>query len=76
MKRASWLYMFPVLTIPASAQAAETATYEYDALGRLVKTTKSGGPASGTQKTTDYDPAGNRTSKTTTGAPPPPPPSS
>ncbi|MEP3464579.1 MAG: hypothetical protein ABJN65_01015, partial [Parasphingorhabdus sp.] len=59
--------------------AAETTTYQYDALGRLMKSAKVGGPASGTQKTTSYDPAGNRSNQTVTGAtggtaPPPPAP--
>ncbi|MEP2990304.1 MAG: RHS repeat domain-containing protein [Parasphingorhabdus sp.] len=49
--------------------ATETTTYEYDALGRLVKSTKSGGPSSGTEKSTSYDAAGNRTNQTVTGAP-------
>jgi YD repeat-containing protein len=53
--------------------AAETVTYKYDALGRLKQVTKTGGPATGQQTTTTYDPAGNRTNQTTTGAPPPPP---
>jgi len=51
------------------ALATETTTYEYDALGRLVKSTKAGGPSSGTEKATAYDPAGNRTNQTVTGAP-------
>lgn len=55
-------------------QAAENVTHQYDALGRLKQTNKSGGPATGAQNTTTYDPAGNRSNQTTTGAPPPPPP--
>jgi YD repeat-containing protein len=55
---------------------SETITYEYDELGRLKKTTKAGGPATGAQTTTTFDPAGNRTNQTTTGVggvtPPPP----
>lgn len=53
--------------------AADTATYSYDALGRLISTTVSGGPANGSQVSTNYDPADNRTAHTvsaTTGNPP------
>jgi YD repeat-containing protein len=70
--------IYTVVSIPS--HAAETVTHEYDALGRLKKTTKTGGPTAGQQTTTAYDPAGNRTNQTTGGvngvpAPPPPPPS-
>jgi hypothetical protein len=40
---------------------AETATYTYDALGRLVSATYSGGPRDSKQTGLNYDPAGNRT---------------
>lgn len=66
-----------VMTLPSQAAvAAETVTHQYDALGRLVSSTTSGGPTSGMQVGTAYDPAGNRTSQSTSGAPatPPPPP--
>ena len=66
---AAIIYMLPV-----AASAAETVVHEYDELGRLKKTTKSGGPATGSQTTTSYDPAGNRSNQTTSGTPPPPPP--
>ncbi len=63
------------------ANASETITHQYDELGRLISSSKSGGPATGSQTTTAYDPAGNRSNQTTTGAtgggggtPPPPPP--
>jgi hypothetical protein len=49
------------------AAQAETITFEYDELGRLKKTTKSGGPANGTVTSTTFDPAGNRANQTTTG---------
>jgi YD repeat-containing protein len=42
------------------AAAAETVTYTYDALGRLVRTQRSGGPATGVDAQMSYDPAGNR----------------
>lgn len=66
-----------MLTV-GSSQASEAVVYQYDTLGRLVSTTKSGGPATGAQTSTSYDSAGNRTSQTVSGAgggtPPPPPP--
>lgn len=52
------------MILGAGAQASETTTFDYDAQGRLIKTSKSGGPVSGQQKCTDYDPAGNRTNRT------------
>ena len=63
--------------------AAETVTYQYDALGRLAQASKAGGPKSGTKTDTSYDPGGNRSCQSTTGVPggaattgctPPPPP--
>lgn len=44
------------------AQASQTVTYSYDALGRLVGTQAQGGSATGTTQSFQYDPAGNRTS--------------
>ncbi len=66
-------YKLPYLTLAAlalggSAFAAETTTYEYDAQGRLIKSSKAGGPANGKKKCTSYDPAGNRTNQTVTSA--------
>lgn len=49
-----------------SGLAAETTTYSYDALGRLVLTNVSSGPASGEQTALSYDAAGNRTQSTVT----------
>lgn len=55
--------------LPSMAFAqAETTTFEYDAQGRLTKSSKAGGPAAGTVKTTSYDKAGNRTNYSVTGA--------
>jgi hypothetical protein len=54
--------------LPQPAFATETVTYSYDALGRLIKTVRSGGPASGVDASTQYDPAGNRTNVTVGGA--------
>lgn len=47
------------------AQASETATYCYDALGRLTQTGRVGGPATGKTTDTSYDDAGNRSNQTT-----------
>jgi hypothetical protein len=73
MKHVFYLGTAFMLIAGVPASAAETVTHQYDALGRLKRTVKSGGPANGTQTTTNYDPAANRTNQTTTGAPPPPP---
>lgn len=54
--------------VAAPVQAAESVSYTYDALGRLVATTTSGGPNSGMAMGTTFDPAGNRTAYTVTGA--------
>lgn len=62
------------LLIPASAQAAETVTYSYDARGRLVKVARTGTVNNGVNTTYTIDKADNRTNKTTTGSPNPPPP--
>ncbi len=68
-----------IYVLPAPAQASETVTHQYDELGRLISSSKSGGPATASQTTTAYDPAGNRSNQTTSGVsgggtPPPPPP--
>jgi YD repeat-containing protein len=55
--------------MPASLYSAETVTHQYDELGRLIATSKSGGPVTGTSVATTYDPAGNRSNQTVNGAP-------
>ena len=60
--------MIGLALIPTVATAAESVTYTYDALGRLVRTQRSGGPASGVDAQLQYDPAGNRTNVTVSGA--------
>ena len=59
------------------ALAAETVTFTYDALGRLVASASSGSVNNGVQGSLSYDPAGNRSSYAVSGAagggPPPPP---
>lgn len=54
--------------MPGAAIAAETATYTYDALGRLTAVSIAGGPAAGTNAGYTYDAAGNR-SQTTVSTP-------
>ena len=49
------------------ALASETATYTYDTLGRLIATSRSGGPNNALQSTLGFDAAGNRTSYTVAG---------
>jgi hypothetical protein len=53
----------------AAANAQETTTYTYDARGRVVNVTKSGGPENGVQTSYTYDHAGNRTNITVTNSP-------
>jgi YD repeat-containing protein len=54
-----------LLLTSASAQASETITYTYDALGRLVQVTRSGTVNNGASALYTYDPANNRTNVTT-----------
>lgn len=49
--------------------AQETVIYTYDVLGRLTGSTTSGGPSGGTQTSTTFDPAGNRSNYTVLGVP-------
>ena len=60
--RATWIHSASVLALTTSAvaEASETVTYKYDALGRLVSTSISGGPSSGVVWIYTLDPAGNR----------------
>lgn len=48
------------LLATGAAEATETVTYRYDALGRLVRTTIAGGPNDALGTATCFDPAGNR----------------
>ena len=54
------------------AEAAETTTFVYDELGRIVQSSNSGGPRSGKSAATGYDPGGNRQA-VAVGQPLPPP---
>jgi YD repeat-containing protein len=49
-----------VLFVGHPSSGSETTTYTYDALGRLVTSTRSGGPSSGVNMATCFDRAGNR----------------
>ncbi|QDC36372.1 RHS repeat domain-containing protein [Sphingobium fuliginis] len=51
------------------AIASETATYQYDAKGRLVKVIRTGTVNNGVTTEYSHDKADNRTSVKTTGAP-------
>jgi YD repeat-containing protein len=57
-----------LVSIPGPSLADETVTYSYDALGRLIRTVRAGGPASGVDAQIQYDPAGNRAKLTVSGA--------
>ena len=61
-----------VMLVTAPSIAQETVTYTYDALGRLITSSTSGGPNNGTQAGTSFDPASNRTNYTVTGGLVPP----
>jgi YD repeat-containing protein len=68
-----------VCALATAAQAGETVTYTYDALGRLVATQSSGSVNNGVSTSVGYDPAGNRSTYTVSGSgsgsgPSPPPP--
>ena len=56
------------LLLTGAALASETVTYTYDARGRLVEVSHSGGPASGTKVEYEYDEAHNIKRKRVTGA--------
>jgi hypothetical protein len=56
------------LALAAPAQAGETITYSYDALGRLTGTSHSGTINNGLKASYTYDAADNRTNVTVTGA--------
>ena len=54
-----------------SAEAQETKSFKYDALGRLTDVAVSGGPANGVSQAVRFDPAGNRTNVKVEGVQPP-----
>lgn len=55
-KLAALAFVLPL----AAVAGAETVTYSYDALGRLVASSTVGGPLNGNTNSTEYDDAGNR----------------
>lgn len=57
-----------LIVVAAPASAAETITYTYDALGRLVKVVHSGTINNGQQTTYAQDAADNRMNVAITGA--------
>lgn len=57
-----------VLLPIATALASETATYRYDAKGRLTQVTHAGGPSNGVGSTYSFDRADNRVATATAGA--------
>ncbi|HYJ81844.1 MAG TPA: hypothetical protein VEW26_03245, partial [Allosphingosinicella sp.] len=73
-RRGHYLLACSVFALAGAAQAAESVTYSYDALGRLTATTTTGGPQSGVATGIAYDPAGNRSTYNVTGVGTPPPP--
>lgn len=63
-----------VLSFSLAASAAETVTYTYDSLGRLTRTSTTGGPNAGLKTGAGFDPADNRVgyaASTAPGAPMP-----
>lgn len=64
--------LLPVIAlISAPAMAAETVTYVYDELGRLIQASTAGPVSNGQVVATTYDPAGNRTNQSVSGLPDP-----
>lgn len=61
---------FLLSVVASSAMAAETITYEYDALGRLKRVTHAGTINDGMSSSYTYDNANNRTNITVSGAAP------
>lgn len=72
--RASWMIGSAIITLVGTSTytlAQETTSYSYDALGRLVSSTASGGRNSGVVMRTCFDAAGNRTQYMVGSAAPP-----
>ncbi len=60
---------FALVALSGPALAQETVTYQYDALGRLVRSDVAGGPNNQVQTSIAYDPASNRTNYAVANAP-------
>jgi uncharacterized protein involved in exopolysaccharide biosynthesis len=69
MRRAELLATVAAVCVATAAMASETATYRYDARGRLVKVERSGSVNNNVNTSYSFDKANNRTNKTVTGAP-------
>ncbi|HEX8064069.1 MAG TPA: hypothetical protein VF535_12750 [Allosphingosinicella sp.] len=74
-----WANRWAILTgaaalAAASAMAAETIVYRYDARGRVVRVERSGTVNNNVVTAYTFDKADNRVAKTTTGSANPPPP--
>lgn len=70
MKKTSYSFLaIAIMSFLEGNLPAETATYTYDAKGRLVRVVKSGGPDHGAITTYEQDKADNRQVVRTTGAP-------
>jgi RHS Repeat len=65
--RAGLLPAASVIALAGAAEASETTTYAYDALGRLVATSSTGTVNNGVATGIAYDPAGNRSSYSVSG---------
>ena len=63
-----WQVALLGMAFAAPTHAVETVTYSYDALGRLVTSSVSGGPSAGVNTAIAYDPADNRTNYQVTGS--------
>lgn len=61
MRRGQWLWLTgSVVALAGAAQAGESVTYSYDALGRLVATSSTDTVNPGVTSSIGYDAAGNR----------------
>lgn len=69
---ATSIFSLAALVTSIGGYAAETTTYTYDELGRLVATSNAGGPRNGKTTGTRFDPAGNRAAHAVGQALPPP----
>lgn len=62
------LWFWSALALASAAEAGETVTFSYDALGRLTATASSGTVNNGVATGIAYDPAGNRSAYNVSGA--------
>jgi hypothetical protein len=72
LRMASFVVSSICLYMPDVILAQETTSFQYDALGRVIATSNSGGPRPTEQIVTTYDAAGNRTNHQVAGVPLPP----